>query len=199
MPVSRTTAPSRAKSFRVWRWGQTEPSRNCDLFILATALYISNYCTHDIILRFLTTPRLPHQLPCTNSRPRKSNSSSTQLCRFFQYFSKYLGSVYQEINETQPHRRNEMLAKIKKTDTVWASMGLARKVLRFGPSINCLKTFILNIIQLSKGQNKEPTPIFVLKTLSALWIATFFICDHYLWCFRVPLGSLRWVSPRTKA
>jgi hypothetical protein len=65
-----------------------------------------------------------------------------------------LASRYQEINEAQPHRRNELVASIKKADTVWAAMGLARKVLRFGPSINCAKTFILNTIELINGKNK---------------------------------------------
>lgn len=64
-------------------------------------------------------------------------------------------------------------------------MAIARKILRFGPSIAQVKTFILNTIDLIKQQNKESTPIFILKTLSALWIAMFFVCDHYLWLFRV--------------
>lgn len=66
-------------------------------------------------------------------------------------------------------------------------MAMSRKILRFGPSIATSKTFILNTIELIKGQNKESTPIFVLKTLSALWIAMFFVCDHYLWLFRVQI------------
>jgi hypothetical protein len=78
-----------------------------------------------------------------------------------------------------------MLAKIKKADTMWVSMALARKILRFGPSISCLRTFILNTIELIKGTNEEATPVFILRTLSALWIAGYFICDHYLWLFRV--------------
>ena len=80
-----------------------------------------------------------------------------------------------------------MIGKIKKADSLSNSMGLARKVLRFGPSINCVKTFILNTIQLINGLNQEPTPIFVLKTLSALWISMYFVCDHYLWLFKVIL------------
>lgn len=79
-----------------------------------------------------------------------------------------------------------MLVKIKKADTMWVSMALARKILRFGPSIACVRTVILNTMELIKGVNKEATPIFILRTLSALWIALYFICDHYLWLFRVP-------------
>lgn len=75
-------------------------------------------------------------------------------------------------------------------------MALARKILRFGPSINCVKTFILNTITLVKQENKESTPIFILKTLSALWIALFFVCDHYLWLFRVHSCLSRWVWPQ---
>jgi hypothetical protein len=49
---------------------------------------------------------------------------------------------------------NQLSLSIKKADTVWASMALARKILRFGPSINTTKTFILNTIEIIKGQNK---------------------------------------------
>jgi hypothetical protein len=65
-----------------------------------------------------------------------------------------LASRFQEINELQPHRRNDLTSKIKKADTIWGAMGLARKVLRFGPSINCVKTFVLNTIELINGKNK---------------------------------------------
>jgi len=64
-------------------------------------------------------------------------------------------------------------------------MSLARKILRFGPSINCVRTFIVNTIQIIEGKNLESTPVFALKTLSALWIALFFVSDHYLWLFKV--------------
>jgi hypothetical protein len=115
-----------------------------------------------------------------------------------QYFSKYLASVYQIRLDSSPYLYNDLSAKIKKADTMWASMAIARKVLRFGPSINTTKTFILNTLQIIQRQNKESTPIFILKTLSAFWIALFFLCDHYLWLFRVPITPRRWVQPRTK-
>lgn len=78
-----------------------------------------------------------------------------------------------------------MIGKIKKADALSGSMSLARKVLRFGPSINQVKTVILNTLTLLQGAHKESTPIFVLRTLSALWISFFFVCDHYLWLFKV--------------
>lgn len=77
-----------------------------------------------------------------------------KLCRFFQYFGKYLASVYQLRLDANPHMHNQLSLSIKKADTVWASMALARKILRFGPSINTTKTFILNTIEIIKGQNK---------------------------------------------
>ena len=86
-----------------------------------------------------------------------------------------------------------MVGKIKKADSLAGSMSMARKVLRFGPSIAQVKTFITNTIQIIQGSNKESTPIFVLRTLSALWISLFFVCDHYLWLFKVILKILRWV------
>lgn len=64
-------------------------------------------------------------------------------------------------------------------------MSLARKILRFGPSIAQVRTVILNVMELVKGTNKESTPLFVVKTLSALWISFFFVCDHYLWLYKV--------------
>ena len=87
-----------------------------------------------------------------------------------------------------------MNSRIKKSDALGGSMAMARKVFRFGPSIVTTRTFILNVIELIKQQNKESTPIFILKTLSALWIALFFVCDHYIWLFRVLDEQRRWAS-----
>ena len=65
------------------------------------------------------------------------------------------------------------------------AMAMTRKVLRFGPSITILKTIITNIDSLVKGSYTEQTHILVLKTLSAVWLDMFFLCDHYIWLFRV--------------
>jgi hypothetical protein len=62
---------------------------------------------------------------------------------------------------------------------------MTRKVLRFGPSINMIKTIITNINLIVKGGYKEDLHMLVLKTLSSLFLALFFICDHYIWLFRV--------------
>ena len=78
-----------------------------------------------------------------------------------------------------------MTGKIKKADALSGSMSLARKILRFGPSIVQVRTVIFNIIELVQGTNKEATHIFILRTFSALWISMFFVCDHYLWLFKV--------------
>lgn len=128
-----------------------ENLNNCDLNILygysynlSSILCNNKIFINDIILTESST--LTHQLPRTNSLPLKGKTWSTQLCRLVQYFSKYLGSVYSELNEKEPHLRNELVSKIKKTDTMWGSMAMARKVLRFGPSISCVRTFILNTL-----------------------------------------------------
>lgn len=121
------------------------------------------------------------QTPCRE----KVSFRIMQVCRLVQYFSRYTGACYIEQNDTQPHLRNSLLGKIKKTDSLATSMTMARKILRFGPSINCIKTVIMNTLELIQGKNKEPTPVFILKTLSALFVAMFFICDHYLWLFTV--------------
>ena len=68
-------------------------------------------------------------------------------------------------------------------------MSLARKILRFGPSIAQVRTVIFNVMELVKGTNKESTPLFVVKTLSALWISFFFVCDHYLWLYKVRINE----------
>ena len=62
---------------------------------------------------------------------------------------------------------------------------MTRKVLRFGPSINTVKTVITNLQILASGKCKEPLHIFILKTMSAFFLGMFFICDHYLWLFQV--------------
>lgn len=141
---------------------------------------------------------ISHHLPRANPRQGKGNKALTQLCRLLQYYGKYLSSVYQLQLDANPHLYNELTLKMRKADTVWASMAIARKILRFGPSIAMVKTFILNTIELINRQNKESTPIFFLKTLSALWIAMFFLCDHYLWLYRVLFIICRWDRSRTR-
>ena len=63
--------------------------------------------------------------------------------------------------------------------------GVARKILRFGPSINTLLTLIHNLKKLASGQTEEPLHILLLKTLSSFFIGLFFICDHYSWLFKM--------------
>ena len=65
------------------------------------------------------------------------------------------------------------------------AMSMTRKVLRFGPSINMIKLVINNLKAIATGDYKEPLNIFILRTLSSLFLAMFFICDHYLWLFSV--------------
>lgn len=65
------------------------------------------------------------------------------------------------------------------------AMGMTRKVLRFGPSINTIKVALTNLQIIASGKCKEPLHIFILKTMSAIFLGMFFICDHYLWLFQV--------------
>lgn len=66
-------------------------------------------------------------------------------------------------------------------------MAMSRKILRFGPSITAVKTVITNISFLAKGRANDPLHIVIFKTLSAFFLAVFFLCDHYIWLFRVAL------------
>ena len=66
---------------------------------------------------------------------------------------------------------------------------MTRKVLRFGPSINMLKTIISNINLIIKGNHTENLHMLVLRTLSAFFLALFFVCDHYIWLFRVIINN----------
>jgi hypothetical protein len=70
-----------------------------------------------------------------------------------------------------------------------SASAMARKILRFGPSISCIKTVILNLKALSEGRVTEPIEYFLLKTLSAIFIGMFFILDHYLWLFKMGVVS----------
>ena len=117
-------------------------------------------------------------------RGEKRYQCLTQLCRLVQYITKYLSSSYLEMAESHPHMRNQLSPKIRKSDALSGTMGMTRKVLRFGPSIQ-FRTFILNTLDLLKANNKENTLIFITRTLSALWLSGYFIFDHYLWLFKV--------------
>lgn len=70
-----------------------------------------------------------------------------------------------------------------------SAAAMTRKILRFGPSINCLKTIIINLQVMASGKSNEPLPFLILKTLSAFFVGMFFICDHYLWLFKMGLVS----------
>lgn len=71
------------------------------------------------------------------------------------------------------------------------AMAMTRKVLRFGPSINAVKIVISNLQIIASGKCKEPLHIFILKTMSTFFLAMFFICDHYMWLYKVNYLSYR--------
>lgn len=74
-----------------------------------TYFMVIGFADNKILINDIIHPEgiaVSHQLPCPDALQRKGNKSSTQLCRLVQYFSKYLGSVYAELNEKQPHLRN---------------------------------------------------------------------------------------------
>lgn len=68
---------------------------------------------------------------------------------------------------------------------------MTRKVLRFGPSIATIKTVISNINDLIEYRTTEPEHIVILKTLSAFFLGMFFICDHYLWLYKVTISQIQ--------
>ena len=86
-------------------------------------------------------------------------------------------------------QRSTLTEKKKKVESLMGAAAMARKILRFGPSINCIKTIIMNLQAMASGKYNEPLEILVLKTFSALFVGIFFICDHYLWLFRMDLVS----------
>ena len=69
------------------------------------------------------------------------------------------------------------------------AMSMTRKVLRFGPSINTVRTIINNVNDLLEYKNLEPEHIVLLKTLSAFFLGMFFLCDHYSWLYKVGLTN----------
>lgn len=81
--------------------------------------------------------------------------------------------------------RESIESKKMKSESLMGAMGMTRKVLRFGPSINCIKTVIGNLKTIASGKAKEPLIILILKTLSQFFLGVFFICDHYMWLYKV--------------
>lgn len=89
--------------------------------------------------------------------------------------------------EANVAQRNQIKLKLGKSDSLMGAMASTRKILRVGPSFNAVRTVINNITELARSENKEPAHIVILKTFSAFFLAVFFLCDHYVWLFRVAL------------
>jgi hypothetical protein len=53
-------------------------------------------------------------------------------------------------------QRSELTAKKVKVESLMGAAAMARKILRFGPSINCIKTIILNLNAIASGKFSEP-------------------------------------------
>lgn len=92
-------------------------------------------------------------------------------------------------------KRDTLKNKQVKAAGMMDAAGMGRKILRFGPSIIILQTIINNLKTLAAGKSKEPSIILMLRTLSQFFVGMFFICDHYIWLFKMGLVS----SPTVKA
>jgi hypothetical protein len=53
-------------------------------------------------------------------------------------------------------RRDVLSSKKSKAESLMGAAAMARKILRFGPSINCIKTIILNLKAIADGKVNEP-------------------------------------------
>lgn len=53
-------------------------------------------------------------------------------------------------------QRNIISAKKSKAESLMTAAAMARKILRFGPSINCIKTIIMNLKLIADGKVNEP-------------------------------------------
>lgn len=80
----------------------------------------------------------------------------SQLCRLVQYFCRYLVTKYSEQYETMVSERGTLSSKKGKAESLMTAAALTRKVLRFGPSINCIKTIITNLKIIAEGKSSEP-------------------------------------------
>jgi hypothetical protein len=50
--------------------------------------------------------------------------------------------------------RDNLTAKKSKAESLMGAAAMARKILRFGPSINCIKTIIVNLQAIISGTYK---------------------------------------------
>ncbi len=75
--------------------------------------------------------------------------------------------------------------KRSKSESLMTAAGMARKVLRFGPSITLIRTIYNNLISLMNGTYTEATHMLILKTLSAFFLSWFIVLDHYVWLYKV--------------
>lgn len=83
------------------------------------------------------------------------------------------------------HQRDVLGQKKIKSESLMGAMSMTRKVLRFGPSINTIKTVINNLQLIASGEYDEPLIILILRTMSAFFLGMFFIFDHYVWLCKV--------------
>ena len=82
--------------------------------------------------------------------------SVIQLCRLVQYFCRFLVTKYAEQYEIMVSQRDIISGKKSKAESLMMASAMARKILRFGPSINCIKTIIINLQMIASGKVNEP-------------------------------------------
>jgi len=101
------------------------------------------------------------------------------MCRFFQYFTKFIipflaakGDRYKDLHD-----------RLKNLNQ---SMGMTRKVLRFGRQFPVLK----NLLDRIKQHESKPVRMILTRTLSDLSLFIYYFLDHPLYFHKIGLFKM---------
>jgi Peroxisomal biogenesis factor 11 (PEX11) len=96
------------------------------------------------------------------------------MCRFVQYFSMFIIPILAAKGE----KYNDYKDKL---DKLRANMSLTRKVLRFGKPFPLIKA----IYDRFKAHEKKPVRNILLRTISDISLALYFVTDHPMFFQRI--------------
>jgi len=111
-----------------------------------------------------------------------TTSGRDKSCRTIQYSARFLKPLL--IHLSQKHNQEALLKIADKIEAIGGSMGMTRKVLRFGRPIGIIKNiFVLLRTLRRKDKSDGASTIFYtyFKTLAEACLALFFLFDHVLY------------------
>jgi len=115
-----------------------------------------------------------------------TTSGRDKSCRTIQYSARFLKPLL--VHLSQKHNQEGLLKIADRIENIGGSMGMTRKVLRFGRPIGIIRNiFVLLKALRNKDKTEGASGVFYtyFKTLAEASLALFFLFDHVLYLSRL--------------